>query len=56
MPEMRPIIDDIMPATRNAVKWYVPRTPANHMIRNGLMRFVPNMVFRNYFKMKYSKV
>ncbi len=52
----RPIISDIMPATRSAVKWYVPRTLSNHMIRDGLMRFVPNAVFRQYFKMKYSKV
>jgi len=54
--ETRPIIADIMPATRNAVRWYVPRTAANHMIRDGLMRLVPNRMFRQYFKMKYSKV
>jgi 2-polyprenyl-6-methoxyphenol hydroxylase-like FAD-dependent oxidoreductase len=54
--EMRPVIDDIMPATRGAVKWYVPMDIKNHMIRNGLMRFVPNIIFRNYFKMKYSNV
>lgn len=54
--EMRPVINDIMPATRGAVKWYVPMTLKNHMIRDGLMRFVPNIVFRNYFKIKYSNV
>lgn len=54
--QTRPIINDIMPATRGAVRWYVPRTPVNHIMRDGLMRFVPNAVFRNYFKMKYSKV
>ncbi|GJL85509.1 MAG: FAD-dependent oxidoreductase [Micavibrio sp.] len=54
--QMRPIIEDIMPATRGAVKWYVPMSAKNHMIRDGLMRFVPNIVFRNYFKIKYSKV
>lgn len=53
---MRPIINDIMPATRGAVKWYVPMSAKNHLLRNGLMRYVPNIVFRNYFKMKYSKV
>lgn len=54
--EMRPIINDIMPATRGAVKWYVPMSFKNHMIRDGLMRFVPNIIFRNYFKIKYSNV
>lgn len=54
--EMRPIIDDIMPATRGAVKWYVPVSLKNYLLRDNLMRFVPNMIFRQYFKMKYSKV
>lgn len=54
--KMRPIISDIMPATRNAVKWYVPMSAKNHLLRNGLMRFVPNGCFRKYFQMKYSKV
>lgn len=54
--EMRPVIDDIAPATRGAVKWYVPMSVKNHMMRDGLMRFVPNFIFRNYFKMKYSNV
>ncbi len=54
--QTRPIIDDIMPATRKAVRWYVPRTMINHTVRDGLMRFVPNGVFRQYFKLKYSKV
>ena len=54
--EMRPIIQDIMPATRGAVKWYVPMSLKNHMLRDGLMRFVPNGVFRKYFKIKYSNV
>lgn len=54
--EMRPVINDIMPATRGAVKWYVPITAKNHIIRDSLMRYVPNPVFRQYFKMKYSNV
>ena len=54
--EMRPIIDDIMPATRDAVKWYVPVSTKNYLLRDNLMRFVPNILFRQYFKMKYSKV
>lgn len=53
---MRPIINDIMPATREAVRWYVPMNAKNHLLRNGLMRFVPNGVFRKYFQLKYSKV
>lgn len=53
---MRPVINDIMPATRAAVKWYVPMTFANHFIRDNMMRLVPNIVFRKYFQRKYSKV
>lgn len=53
---MRPIVEDIMPATRAAVKWYVPMTRRNHAIRNGLMWAVPNLAFRTYFRRKYSKV
>jgi 2-polyprenyl-6-methoxyphenol hydroxylase-like FAD-dependent oxidoreductase len=54
--EMRPIINEIMPATRGAVKWYVPMSAKNHILRDSLMRYVPNSVFRQYFKMKYSNV
>ncbi len=53
---MRPVIDDIMPATRGAVKWYVPGSYKNYFLRDNLMRFVPNFVFRKYFQMKYSNV
>lgn len=54
--QMRPVINDIMPATRSAVKWYVPISMKNHILRDGLMRFVPNGIFRKYFQMKYSNV
>lgn len=54
--EMGPVIADIQPATRSAVRWYVPRTPFNHILRNGLMRFVPSAIFRRYFRAKYSRV
>lgn len=51
-----PIIAQIQPATRDAVKWYVPRSQANYHLRDAVMRFVPNVVFRKYFRMKYSQV
>ena len=34
--EMRPIINDIMPATREAVKWYVPMSAKNHLLRKWI--------------------
>ncbi|MEL6751654.1 MAG: FAD-dependent monooxygenase [Pseudomonadota bacterium] len=54
--ETMPIISQIQPATRDAVKWYVPRSNANYYLRDAVMRFVPNAVFRKYFRMKYSQV
>jgi 2-polyprenyl-6-methoxyphenol hydroxylase-like FAD-dependent oxidoreductase len=54
--QTRPIISMIQPATRNAVKWYVPRSWTNYILRDTIMRFTPNVVFRKYFRMKYSQV
>ena len=54
--QMRPVISDIQPATRKAVKWYVPRTRMNHFIRNTSMRFLPNVFFQNYFRLKYTNI
>ena len=53
---MRPIIDDIQPATRAAVRWYVPRNWLNHTLRNNAMRWLPNAVFNYYFQRKYSNI
>ena len=54
--ETRPIISVIQPATRNAVKWYVPRKWTTYLLRDQIMRYTPNAVFRKYFRMKYSQV
>ena len=53
---MRPIIEDIQPATRSAVRWYVPRTWLNQTIRNNAMRWLPNAVFNYYFQRKYTNI
>lgn len=54
--QMRPVISNIQPATRKAVKWYVPRTKLNHFIRNTSMRLLPNAFFQNYFRLKYTNI
>lgn len=54
--QMRPIIDDIQPATRRAVRWYVPRSAPVQMIRDNAMRLLPNALFRKYFQYKYSNI
>lgn len=54
--QMRPIIDDIQPATRRAVRWYVPRSKPLQMIRDNAMRLLPNALFRQYFQYKYSNI
>jgi len=54
--QMRPIIDDIQPATRRAVRWYVPRSAPLQMIRDNAMRLLPNALFRKYFQYKYSNI
>ncbi len=51
-----PLISRIQPATRNAVRWYVPRSRTNYLLRDAVMRFTPNFVFRRYFRNKYSQV
>jgi len=53
---MRPVIDDIQPATRRAVRWYVPRSAPVQMIRDNAMRLLPNALFRKYFQYKYSNI
>ena len=54
--ETRPVIADIQPATRRAVKWYVPRNALIHQARGWGMRLLPNAVFNAYFRAKYAKV
>lgn len=54
--QMRPLIRSIQPATRRAVKWYVPRSLTNQFLRNNAMRLLPNALFRQYFKLKYSNI
>ncbi len=54
--QMRPVIDDIQPATRRAVRWYVPRSAPVQMIRDNAMRLLPNALFRKYFQYKYSNI
>lgn len=54
--EMRPVINSIQPATRRAVRWYVPRNPFTHLLRDNAMRMLPNALFRAYFQMKYSNI
>ena len=53
---MRPIIEDIHPATRSAVRWYVPRTWFKETLRNNAMRWLPNAVFNRYFQAKYTNI
>ncbi len=52
---LRPVIDDIQPATRLAAKWYVPRTPLRYAMRDAAMRWLPNAFYQRYFKRKYSR-
>ena len=54
--EMRPVIQAIQPATRRAVKWYVPRTRLRQGLRDNAMRLLPNALFRAYFQAKYSNI
>ncbi len=54
--QMRPVIEDIQPATRSAVRWYVPRTWWKEAMRNNAMRFLPNSVFNRYFQAKYTNI
>ena len=54
--QMRPTIDSIQPATRGAVRWYVPRSALNEALRNNAMRWLPNAVFERYFHYKYTNI
>ena len=54
--EMHPVIRAIQPATRKAVRWYVPRSRTNHFIRDNALRLLPNALFHTYFKFKYSNI
>jgi len=52
--QMRPLIETVQPATRNAVRWYVPRKKWEHLVRDNLMAYLPNAFFQKYFQRKYS--
>ena len=54
--EMRPVIQGIQPATRRAVRWYVPRNRLTQQLRDNGMRLLPNWLFRSYFQLKYSNI
>lgn len=54
--EMRPVIQAIQPATRRAVRWYVPRNTLTQKLRDNGMRLLPNWLFRSYFQLKYSNI
>lgn len=53
---LKPKLDAMQAATRDAVKWYVPRNGAIAAARNGAMRFLPRAIFEAYFRRKYSNV
>ena len=54
--ESRKILGPIQHQTKGAVRWYVPQTRTDRWLRNNGMRFLPNRLFEQYFKMKYSNV
>jgi|TARA_R110000744_G_scaffold380567_3_gene502999 2-polyprenyl-6-methoxyphenol hydroxylase-like FAD-dependent oxidoreductase len=49
-------IDAMQKATRDAVKWYVPQRGTIEFARNNAMRWLPRLVFENYFQAKYTTV
>ncbi len=53
---MRPAIIDMLPATRKAAMWYVPRSKVRQIIRDTGMRMLPVNYFKGYFKKKYMKI
>lgn len=54
--ESRLILQPIQEQTRKSVRWYVPQTRVEQSVRDNAMRFLPNWLFEQYFKMKYSNV
>lgn len=52
----KPALDAMQRATRDAVKWYVPRRRGIEAARNNAMRFLPDAVFQRYFQRKYAGV
>lgn len=54
--ESRRIVDPIQKQTRGAVRWYVPQNQRDRWLRDNGMRWLPNRVFEQYFKVKYSNV
>jgi 2-polyprenyl-6-methoxyphenol hydroxylase-like FAD-dependent oxidoreductase len=54
--DQKPKIDAMQRATREAVKWYVPRSRAIETMRNSAMRVLPRRVFESYFQAKYRTV
>ncbi len=53
--ELRPVINQIQPATRAAAKWYIPATRGKYWARDGAMKLLPNQFFQRYFKRKYTR-
>lgn len=53
---MQPAVTDMQRRTRKAAYWYVPRSAGREWLRNTGMAMLPNALFRNYFRVKYSRV
>lgn len=53
---MRPAISEMLPKTRKAAMWYVPRSIVRQVIRDTGMKMLPVNYFKGYFKKKYMKI
>ena len=52
---LQPVMRKLQPATRRAAHWYVPRSKPRYLTRDAAMRYLPDRVFQQYFKSKYSR-
>lgn len=52
---LKPVVDEMQPATRLAAKWYIPQSRLRYVMRDNAMRYLPDVFFQRYFKNKYTK-
>lgn len=52
---LKPVVNEMQPATRLAAKWYIPQSRLRYAMRDNAMRYLPDLFFQRYFKNKYTK-
>ena len=52
---LKPAVIDIQTTTQKAKNVYIPTSQSSYILRDSMMRYLPNTFFQYYFRKKYSR-